>query len=94
MLTTLGYVGFQSNQSTFWKYLLAVGLPLLVAILWGIFAAPRSVHRLTPLYRALFALGLFSLTALLLYRSGLTRLAVIFGAAALISQSVALVLKQ
>lgn len=94
MLGSLGYTGFQSSQHTYGKYLLAIGLPLVAATLWGIFAAPRSDYRLAAPYRSLFALTLFGLSFFLLYRTGQARLAITLGIVALASELTALVLKQ
>lgn len=94
MLGSFGYAGFHSSQHSYGKYLLAIGLPLIAAILWGIFAAPRSAHRLEPVYRSLFALTLFGISFFLLYRTGQPRLAIILGITALLSVVTALVIKQ
>lgn len=94
MFVSLGYAGFHNSQHPYGKYLMGIGLPLLAATLWGIFAAPRSAYRLDFPYRSLFALTLFGFTALLLYRSGHPRLAIVFGLLALASELTALVLKQ
>ena len=93
MFFALGYVGYQSNTHTVGKYAAAVGLPLVAIVLWGVFAAPRSEYRLEPLYRSIFALLLFGITALLLYKTGHTRLAATFAGIALISELLAAVLK-
>ena len=94
MFASLGYVGFRANAHPLGKYLTGLGLPLLAIILWGIFAAPRSAYRLEPPVRALFALVLFGVTAFLLYRFGLVKIALVFGTVALLSQLLALALKQ
>ncbi|GAB4021240.1 YrdB family protein [Spirosoma koreense] len=94
MFSSLGYLGFRSDLPVWGKYLAGIGLPLLAATLWGIFAAPRSAYRLDTPYRAVFALLLFGLTALLLYRTGYPRLGITFGLTALGSQLLALVLRQ
>ena len=94
MLGAYGYAGFHSSQHTYGKYLLGIGLPLIAAILWGIFAAPRSAHRLAFPYRTLFALTLFGVAFLLLYRTGYPHLAITLGIVALASELIALSLKQ
>jgi hypothetical protein len=43
--------------------LLAIAAPLVVAVLWGRFAAPRSAHRLDRGARIAFELGMFVLGA-------------------------------
>lgn len=94
MFASLGYIGFRSNSHSYGKYVTGFGLPLTAVVLWGIFAAPRSVHRLETPYRSMFALTLFGLTALLLHRAGYPRLAIAFGLIALASELLALALKQ
>jgi hypothetical protein len=49
---------------------LAVGLPVVAAVLWGRFAAPRSRRRLPLRLRAPFELGVFALAALALWGAG------------------------
>ena len=67
MLAAVAFWGF--NQNTWLlKILLGIGLPVLIAILWGMFLAPRATHRLSgaPFYAlelALFSTGAFSLFA-------------------------------
>jgi hypothetical protein len=46
---------------------LAIGLPLVTAVLWGAFAAPRAQRRLPLRLRAPFELGVFALAALALW---------------------------
>jgi hypothetical protein len=46
---------------------LAIGLPVVTAVLWGAFAAPRARHRLRLLLRAPFELAVFALAALALW---------------------------
>ncbi len=94
MVASLGYIGFHTYSHPFGKYLTGLGLPLLAIILWGIFAAPRSAYRLESPFRTLFALVLFGITALLLYRYDQVGIAITFGSIALLSQLLALVLKQ
>jgi uncharacterized protein DUF2568 len=49
---------------------LAIVLPLVVAVLWGVFAAPRARRRLPLRLRAPFELGVFTLAALALWDAG------------------------
>jgi Protein of unknown function (DUF2568) len=46
---------------------LAIALPLVAAVLWGIFAAPRAARRLPLRLRAPFELTVFALGALALW---------------------------
>ena len=42
MLAALGYWGFKTGDGTAMKALLGVGAPLLVAVVWGTFIAPKA----------------------------------------------------
>ena len=94
MLVSLGYAGFQSSQHPYGKYLLAMGLPVVAATLWGFFAAPRSEYRLAFPYRSFFALTLFGLAFFLLYRTGHTRLASTLAIIALVTELIAVLFEQ
>lgn len=93
MLGAYGYAGFHLSQHPYGKYLLAIGLPLAAATLWGIFAAPRSSHQLGFPYHSLFVLLMFGLAFFLLYRTGYTQLASILGILALVAELTAIVLR-
>ncbi len=58
-----------SIASGFVAVLLAVGLPVVVAVLWGAFAAPRARRRLPLRLRAPFELGVFGAAALALWQA-------------------------
>lgn len=47
-LVALGWWGFHLGPNTADHVLLGIGMPLLAIVLWGLFAAPRSVVR-TPM---------------------------------------------
>ncbi|HEY2778467.1 MAG TPA: YrdB family protein [Gaiellaceae bacterium] len=57
---------------------LAIGLPAVVAVLWGTLAAPRARHRLPLRVRAPFELGVFALAALALWGAESASLAAAF----------------
>ena len=41
-LAALAYWGYCTGNSTFTSLVLGIGIPLVAAILWGLFAAPRA----------------------------------------------------
>ena len=43
VLVALGYWGFQVGGGTLAKVALGVGAPLLTAVVWGLFIAPKAV---------------------------------------------------
>jgi hypothetical protein len=68
LLAAFGFWGFQSGGSTLMKILLGIGIPLLVAVIWGIFMAPNAARRLQggaylALKIVLFGLGVAALIA-------------------------------
>lgn len=78
MLAALCYWGFVAGQGTLQKLVLGLGTPLVVAVVWGLFAAPRATRRLAGF--GLFALKalLFCLAAVALWIAGLPALAIVF----------------
>jgi hypothetical protein len=82
-LVAIGYWGF-SQHDGIWQFLLGLGLPLLAAAAWGIFAVPgdrtRSGDAPVPVpggVRLLLELALFALAAWALFDAGNTVLALI-----------------
>ena len=74
--------------------LLAIGLPLLVAALWGTLAAPRARHRLPRRLRAPFELGVFALASLALWQAGWAVAGAAFAAVAIVNVALLTVLGQ
>jgi hypothetical protein len=84
-LAALAYWGWTQHTGIL-RYLLTVGLPVLGAVLWGVFAVPgdrsRSGDAPVPvpgILRLLLELLLFGFAAWCLYDAGLVLLANIFG---------------
>ena len=76
-LAALGYWGVQTGDGPVAKTALGVGAPLLTAVLWGLFAAPRAPVSL-PLARFAVQLLVFGSAALALYAIGHRALALTF----------------
>ncbi|TMD57990.1 MAG: DUF2568 domain-containing protein [Chloroflexi bacterium] len=86
MLTSFGFYGWQVGHSIALSLLLAMGLPLLAAVLWGVFAVPgdRSRSGKAPIpvpgtVRLMLELLLFGGATWVLYLSGFTLAATGFG---------------
>jgi len=82
-LAALAYWGWTQHTGAL-RYLLAIGLPLLAAVLWGVFRVPGdesagdgAVAIPGPL-RLLLELGLFATAVWCLLTSGLTTLSWVF----------------
>ncbi|PLS02161.1 YrdB family protein [Neobacillus cucumis] len=78
-LAVLGYWGFKTQQGTILKIVLGIGTPLLLAVIWGVFGAPKAPFVLSGLpflFLEIFVFGL-PFTALILMEK--TTLASLYG---------------
>lgn len=66
VLGSVGYLGFKINLSITFKVCLGIGLPFIIAIIWGTFGSPKATYPLIkPLkWVLLFSIYLFSAFAL------------------------------
>ncbi|WP_448698987.1 YrdB family protein [Mucilaginibacter sp. AW1-3] len=94
MLLALGYWGFHSFKTLLLQYLFGIGTPVLAAVLWGIFAAPKSEQQLRLPYRVAFSIVMFCASGCLLYQSGATGYAITLMIVAVLTESLALVLER
>ena len=94
MLAAVGYWGFKTQSGWAMKILFGIGLPLLIAVLWGLFVAPKATY---PLHGAshltLELLLLFSGTAAL-FASGKLSLAWAYTLTLIINRILIFVWKQ
>lgn len=79
ILVILGYWGFQTGGNTLMKFLLGLGAPILFAMIWSTFLAPKSPRRLDEPWLFLLELIIFALTCWALYSTGKVDLTVAFG---------------
>jgi hypothetical protein len=94
MLAAFGYWGFHGEKSVLTKWILGIGLPVLAAVAWGIFLAPRASRRLGNISGNLLSLILFLCGAAALYYTGHTLLAIIFAVTAFVNRLLILLWKQ
>ncbi len=82
LLAALGYWGWTQHEGLL-RVLLAIGLPLVAAVLWGVFRVPGepgdAVVAVRGLVRLALELGLFALAVILLAASNQPTTAVILG---------------
>ncbi|WP_033957065.1 YrdB family protein [Psychroserpens jangbogonensis] len=84
-LISVGVWGW--NQTEGWlKFVLAFGIPIILAAIWGIFAVPddpsRSGKTVIPtrgIVRLIIEFGIFSIAIYSLYNLGLVKLSFAFG---------------
>lgn len=91
-LYAVGYWGWQVGGDGFLKFVLAIGLPILVAVIWGVFGAKEDLYRGTgPIpvsgkVRLAIEIGVFAFATLAFYAAGATLAAIIFGVVALVQR--------
>lgn len=69
LFAAVGYWGFETGSGWFMKFLLGIGVPLLVAVIWGTFVAPKATYHLhgfmlLTLEAILFGAGIVALFAM------------------------------
>lgn len=70
MLAAVGYWGFKTQSGWLMKILLGIGMPILIAVLWGMFIAPRATRPLRGVPGLILELVLFASGAAALFASG------------------------
>jgi hypothetical protein len=94
MLAAFAYWGLQTDASLPLRVVLGIGVPLLAALIWARFMAPKSARRLTGTRYLLLKFILFGLAAIALAVAGQSTLAVVFVVVAVINQLLLVVWKQ
>jgi hypothetical protein len=94
MLAAFGYWGYQAGSSFWVSVLLGVLLPVVAAVIWAVFMAPKARYPLTRPWHVLLALVLFGLATAGLFAAGQTALAITFGALVILNQVLTAVFHQ
>lgn len=81
MLAALAYWGLESQEGTL-GVVLAIGAPLVAAVIWGVFVSPKAIVPIPIQTRLIVEFFLFGFAALALSNVGQTALAIALGAAA------------
>ncbi len=93
-LVAFGYWGSQTGEGPLFRFGLGLGAPLLYAVVWGTFVAPRSVLHLSKRVKAILGLVILELAATALAIAGQPILAAVFGAIVLINAILLAIWKQ
>jgi len=70
MLFFYSYWAYNMAEQVVTKYTLAILVPAVVVIIWGIWAAPKSKYRLKNPIRTVLKLSLLLLAAILCFTTG------------------------
>ncbi|MFJ8526695.1 YrdB family protein [Bacillus sp. NPDC094106] len=93
-LASLSYWGFQVGESVYTKFIFGIGSPLLFAILWGTFIAPKASLKLPEPYRFILEFIIFGVASSALYVVDKTILAIILGMVFIINRLLIITWKQ
>lgn len=88
MLTSFALYGYSIGNKTWMSITLALVFPAAAIMVWGIWCAPKSAHRLKMPYQIFFRLVMFLLASWSLYNIGKTTPAVLMAVLALLTQIV------
>jgi hypothetical protein len=94
MLAAVGYWGFKTGSGGVMKVILGIGLPILIAVIWGMFVAPKAMY---PLHGAAhLALGFVLLAsgAFALFAAGRAELGGVYMISLVANQVLMILLKQ
>ena len=94
MLAAVGYWGFQTQSGWGMKLILGIGLPLLIAVVWGLFVAPKAMYPLRGVPHMLLALILLGSGAVALFASGKPTLGWVYTITLIVNQVLLIVWKQ
>lgn len=94
ILAIFGYWGFKTGNNTFMKFLLGLGSPILFAMVWGAFLAPKSSMRLSEPWLSLLEVVIFALSAWALYSKGKANLTIPFGIVYLLNKILMVIWRQ
>lgn len=94
ILVIFGYWGFKTGDNAFMEFLLGLGAPILFAVVWGTFLAPKSPRHLHEPWLFLLELVIFSVTCWALYSTGKTDLTVVFGSVYILNKILMVIWRQ
>jgi hypothetical protein len=94
MLAAVVFWGFKTQSSWLMKILLGIGLPVLIALLWGTFLAPKATRPLSGASFLVLELILFSTGAFALFASGKPTLGWVYTITVIVNKILLFVWKQ
>lgn len=94
ILAIFGYWGSKTGDNASIKFLLGLGAPILFAVVWGTFLAPKSSMRLHEPWLFLLELVIFSVTCWALYSTGKVDLTVAFGGVYILNKILMVIWRQ
>ena len=84
-LSALAYWGVRTGEDTLARAVLGLGAPLLAAVVWGLFAAPKARYRLSDEPRLLVGLAVFGVAAIAFVAAGLRTVGIVYAVVAAVN---------
>ena len=94
MLAAVGYWAFKTQAGWGMKILLGIGLPVMIAVLWGLFVAPKAMYPLNAIPHLVVSLILLGSGAVALSVSGNLTLGRMYAIILIVNQTLLLLWKQ
>ncbi|MFS0862397.1 YrdB family protein [Fredinandcohnia sp. 179-A 10B2 NHS] len=94
VLASLGYWGFTLDKGMFLKWGVGIGAPLIAAVIWGTFIAPKSPYLLDEPMRLVVEILIFAAAFFALYFSGNQGFAWALAVVAVINRTLLVIWKQ
>lgn len=94
MLVAFGYWGYQVGPQPLAKIGFAIGIPLLVAVIWGIWLAPNSRRRLPEPWLSSLNVLIFAIAIAALFSTGRYGIASVFAVIYLVNRLLLLLWRQ
>jgi hypothetical protein len=94
ILISVGYWGFNTNSGWVLKILLGIGAPLLIAVVWGTFGAPKAAYHLSGFMLLALEVLVFGSGVAALFATKNYSLAWVFAAVIIINRILMFFLKQ
>ncbi|MGL6198495.1 MAG: YrdB family protein [Lachnospiraceae bacterium] len=64
-----GYWGFSKVKYGNWRIVLGILAPLIIVVIWSVWGAPASLHRLQGIASLALELGIYAVSAIYLYNT-------------------------
>jgi hypothetical protein len=94
LLAAVGYWGFSTHSSWLWKLVAGFGGPVVLAVIWGLFMAPKSSHALIGLPHMVIEFLLLALGAAALFAAHKSGLGWVYTAFLVVSTILMVIWKQ
>jgi hypothetical protein len=94
VLASLGYWGYWAGNGLLLKWVMVIGAPLVAAIVWGMFVAPKASIAVSGWMHLLLEFLVFAAGVLALYKTNQITLSIIMAIVIILNKILLIVWKQ